>query len=52
VTIEREQKYLHIRIPLLLILAIGALLYEVWIFAVYQRAYSDQTASSLANRSL
>jgi len=43
VTIEREQKYLHIRIPLLLILAIGALLYEVWIFAVYQRAYSDQT---------
>lgn len=43
VTVEREQKYLHIRIPLLLILAIGVLLYEVWIFAIYQRAYSDQT---------
>lgn len=42
-TVEREQKYLHIRIPLLLILAIGVLLYEVWIFAVYQRAYNDQT---------
>ncbi|MBN2389141.1 MAG: PAS domain-containing protein [Anaerolineae bacterium] len=42
-TVEREQKYLHIRIPLLLILAIGALFYEIWIFVVYQRAYSDQT---------
>ena len=42
-TVEREQKYLHIRIPLLLILAIGVLLYEAWIFAVYQRAYSDWT---------
>lgn len=42
-TVEREQKYLHIRIPLLLILAIGVLLYEIWIFAVYQRAYNDQT---------
>ncbi len=42
-TVERGQKYLHIRIPLLLILAIGVLLYEVWIFAVYQRAYNDQT---------
>ena len=43
VTVEREQKYLHIRIPLLLILAIGALFYEIWIFVVYQHAYSDQT---------
>jgi PAS domain S-box-containing protein len=43
VTVERGQKYLHIRIPLLLILAIGVLLYEVWIFAVYQRARNDQT---------
>jgi signal transduction histidine kinase len=43
VTVEREQKYLHIRIPLLLILAIGVLLYEIWIFTVYQRAHSDQT---------
>ncbi len=42
-TVERGQKYLHIRIPLLLILAIGVLLYEVWIFAVYQRDYNDQT---------
>lgn len=42
-TVERGQKYLQIRIPLLLILAIGALLYETWIFAVYQRAYNDQT---------
>lgn len=42
-TVERGQKYLHIRIPLLLILAIGVLLYEVWIFAVYQRAPNDQT---------
>jgi PAS domain S-box-containing protein len=43
VTIEREQRYLHIRIPLLLILAVGVVLYEAWIFGVYQRAYSDQT---------
>ncbi len=42
-TVEREQKYLHIRIPLLLILAIGVMLYEAWIFGVYQRAYNDQT---------
>jgi len=42
-TAEREQKYLHIRIPLLLILAIGVVLYEAWIFGVYQRAYNDQT---------
>ncbi len=42
-TVEREQKYLHIRIPLLLILAIGVVLYEAWIFGVYQRAYNDQT---------
>ncbi len=42
-TVEREQRYLHIRIPLLLILAIGVVLYEVWIFGVYQRAYNDQT---------
>ena len=42
-TVEREQRYLHICIPLLLILAVGVVLYEVWIFGVYQRAYSDQT---------
>ena len=43
-TVERGQKYLHIRsIPLLLILAVGVLLYQIWIFAVYQRAYNDRT---------
>jgi hypothetical protein len=43
VTSEREPKSLHIRVPLLLILAIGTLLYEAWIFGVYQRAYNDRT---------
>lgn len=42
-TVEHKQRYFHLRIPLLLILAIGVLLYEVWIFAVYQRAYNDRT---------
>ncbi len=42
-TVGREQKYFHIRIPLLLILAIGVVFYEAWIFGVYQHAYNDQT---------
>ena len=37
------REHLRVRIPLLLILAIGVLLYEAWIFAVYQRVYNDQT---------
>jgi len=40
---KRRQKHLQGRIPLLLILAVGVLLYEVWIFVVYQRIPSDQT---------
>ena len=41
-TAWKEQKYLRVRIPLLLVLAIGALVYEAWIFGVFQHIPNDQ----------
>lgn len=41
-TAWREQKYLKIRISLLFILAIGVLVYEIWLFATFLHLPSDQ----------